>query len=208
MTTPMRTVRIIALTAVSMLIALALIARLGVWDAIFPSAAPTFGAVMVKPFALVDQNGHKVTERDMLGRPAVVFFGFTYCPEVCPTTLADITNWLGALGPDADKLGVYFITVDPARDTPEELAKYLSSFDPRIHGLTGTAADIDGIAKAFGIYYQKVEIEGGGYTMDHSSSVLLLDASGRFAGTITYQEAKDVAIAKLKRLAELNEPAA
>jgi protein SCO1/2 len=191
-----------------MLIGLALIARLGVWDAIFPSAAPTFGAVMVKPFSLVDQNGHKVTERDMLGHPAVVFFGFTYCPEVCPTTLADITNWLGALGPDADKLGVYFITVDPARDTSEELAKYLSSFDPRIHGLTGTAADIDGVAKAFGIYYQKVEIEGGGYTMDHSSSVLLLDASGRFAGTISYQEAKDAAIAKLKRLAEQGEPAA
>ena len=206
MTTPMRTVRIIALTAVSMLIALALIARLGVWDALFPSAVPSYGAVMVKPFALVDQTGRKVTDRDVLGRPAVVFFGFTYCPEVCPTTLADITNWMGALGPDADKLGVYFITVDPARDTPEALGKYLSSFDSRIRGLTGTAADIDGVAKAFGIYYQRVEIEGG-YTMDHSSSVLLLDSSGRFAGTISYQEAKDVAVAKLKRLAQQSEPA-
>jgi protein SCO1/2 len=113
---------------------------------------------------------------------------------------------MGALGPDADKLGVYFITVDPARDTPEALGKYLSSFDPRIHGLTGTAADIDGVAKAFGIYYQRVEIEGG-YTMDHSSSVLLLDSSGRFAGTISYQEAKEVALAKLKRLAQQSEPA-
>lgn len=205
MTTPMRTVRIIALTAVSMLIALALIARLGVWDAIFPSNVPSYGAVMVKPFTLIDQTGRKVTERDLLGRPAVVFFGFTYCPEVCPTTLADITNWLGALGPDADKLGVYFITVDPGRDTPEEMGRYLSSFDPRIRGLTGTAADIDGVAKAFGIYYQRVEIEGG-YTMDHSSSVLLLDSSGRFAGTISYQEAKDVAVAKLKRLAQQSEP--
>jgi protein SCO1/2 len=206
MTTPMRTVRIIALTAVSMLIALALIARLGVWDALFPTTVPSYGAVMVKPFTLVDQTGRKVTERDVLGRPAVVFFGFTYCPEVCPTTLADITNWMGALGPDADKLSVYFITVDPARDTPEALAKYLSSFDSRIRGLTGTAADIDGVAKAFGIYYQRVEIEGG-YTMDHSSSVLLLDSSGRFAGTISYQEAKEIALAKLKRLAQQSEPA-
>ena len=207
MTTPMRTVRIIALTAVSLLIALALIARLGVWDALFPSTAPSYGAVMVKPFTLIDQTGKKVTEHDMLGHPTVVFFGFTFCPEVCPTTLADITNWMGALGPEADQLRVYFITVDPARDTPEELSKYLSSFDPRIHGLTGTAADIDGVAKAFGIYYQRIEIEGG-YTMDHSSSVLLLDSSGRFAGTISYQEAKDVAIAKLKRLVEQSSPAA
>ena len=136
----------------------------------------------------------------MLGRPAVVFFGFTYCPEVCPTTLADLTTWLGELGPDADRLRVFFITVDPARDTPGELAKYLSSFDPRIRGLTGNAADIDGVAKAFGIYYQRIEIEGG-YTMDHTASVLLLDASGRFAGTISYQEQKAVAVAKLKRLA-------
>jgi len=207
MTTPMRTVRIIALTAVSMLIALALIARLGVWDALFPSSAPSYGAVMVKPFELVDQTGRKVTERDMLGRPAVVFFGFTYCPEVCPTTLADMSNWLGALGHDADRLGVFFITVDPGRDGPEELRKYLSSFDPRIRGLTGTASDIDGVAKAFGIYYQRVEIEGG-YTMDHSASVLLLDASGRFAGTISYQEPKDVAVEKLKRLTQQSAPAA
>lgn len=206
MTTPMRTVRIIALTAVSLLIALALIARLGVWDALFPTTAPSYGAVMVKPFTLIDQAGRKVTERDMLGRPTVVFFGFTYCPEVCPTTLSDISNWMAALGPDADKLGVYFITVDPARDTPEELGKYLSSFDPRIHGLTGTAADIDAVAKAFGIYYQRIEIEGG-YTMDHSSSVLLLDSSGRFAGTISYQEAKDVAVGKLKHLVEQSAPA-
>jgi protein SCO1/2 len=207
MTTPMRTVRIVALTAVSVLIALALIARLGVWDALFPTTAPTYGAVMVKPFSLIDQTGRKVTERDMLGRPAVVFFGFTYCPEVCPTTLADLTNWLGALGPDADRLGIFFVTVDPGRDGPEELAKYLSSFDPRIRGLTGTASDIDGVAKAFGIYYQRVEIEGG-YTMDHTSSVLLLDSTGRFAGTISYQEAKDAAVAKLKRLAQQSVPAA
>jgi protein SCO1/2 len=190
-----------------MLIALALIARLGVWDALFPSSAPSYGAVMVKPFELVDQTGRKVTERDMLGRPAVVFFGFTYCPEVCPTTLADMSNWLGALGHDADRLGVFFITVDPGRDGPEELRKYLSSFDPRIRGLTGTASDIDGVAKAFGIYYQRVEIEGG-YTMDHSASVLLLDASGRFAGTISYQEPKDVAVEKLKRLTQQSAPAA
>ena len=198
----MRTARLVALIAVGILIALTLVARLGVWDALFPPPEQTFGAVMVKPFTLTDQTGRKVTERDMLGKPAVVFFGFTYCPEVCPTTLADITGWLGELGPDADRLGVYFVTVDPGRDTPAELAKYLASFDPRIRGLTGTAADIDGIAKAFGIYYKRVEIEGGDYTMDHFASVLLIDATGRFAGTISYKEAKDAALAKLRRLAE------
>src|SRR5689334_5675757 len=119
MRSPMRTARLVALSAVSILIALTLVARLGVWDAFFPAPAPSYGAVMVKPFTLTDQNGRKVTERDMLGKPAVVFFGFTYCPEVCPTTLADITTWLGDLGPDADRLGVYFVTVDPGRDTPE-----------------------------------------------------------------------------------------
>jgi len=196
----MRAARLVALTAVSLLIALALIARLGVWDALFPPSTPSFGASIVKPFALTDTNGRKVTEHDMLGRPAVVFFGFTYCPEVCPTTLADLTNWLGELGPDADRLTVFFVTVDPARDTPTELGKYLASFDPRIRGLTGNAADIDGIAKAFGIYYQRVEIEGGGYTMDHTASILLLDPSGHLVGTISYQEAKDAAVAKLKRL--------
>src|SRR5882724_12146347 len=113
MGTPMRAARLIALTAVSLLIALTLIARLGVWDALFPPSAPEFGASMVKPFTLIDTNGRKVTEHDMLGRPAVVFFGFTYCPEVCPTTLADLSNWLGELGPDADRLGVYFVSVDP-----------------------------------------------------------------------------------------------
>jgi protein SCO1/2 len=206
MGTPMRTARLIALTAVSILIALTLAARLGVWDAFFPSTTPSYGAVMVKPFTLTDQLGRKVTEHDLLGRPVVVFYGFTYCPEVCPTTLADMTNWLSELGPDADRLGVYFVTVDPGRDTPEELAKYLASFDPRIRGLTGTAADIDGVAKAFGIYYKRVEIEGGAYTMDHTASVLLLDATGRFAGTISYQEAKPAALAKLRRLAEQPAP--
>ena len=195
----MKMARLVALSAVSILIVLTLVARLGVWDALFPPSAPTFGASMVKPFTLIDQSGAKVTEHDMLGRPAVVFFGFTYCPEVCPTTLADLTAWLGELGPDADKLGLFFVTVDPARDTPSELGKYLSSFDPRIRGLTGNAADIDGVAKAFGIYYKRVEIEGG-YTMDHTATILLLDSSGRFAGTISYQEAKDVAVAKLKHL--------
>jgi protein SCO1/2 len=202
----MYTVRIVALTAVGILIALTLVARLGVWDAFFPAPAPSYGAVMVKPFTLTDQLGRTVTERDMLGKPAMVFFGFTYCPEVCPTTLADITTLLGDLGKNADKLGVYFVTVDPARDTPDELNKYLASFDPRIRGLTGTAADVDGIAKAFGIYYKRVDIDGGSYTIDHTASIVLVDAHGRFAGTISYQEAKAAALAKLRRLAEKPAP--
>src|SRR6185436_17037054 len=108
------------------LIAQTLVARLGVWDALFPPPTQNYGAVMVKPFTLTDQSGHTVTEHDMLGKPAVVSFRFTYRPEVCPTTLADMTKWLGDLGPEADRLGVFFITVDPGRDTPQELGKYLA----------------------------------------------------------------------------------
>src|SRR3954467_156734 len=92
------------------------------------------------PFNLVDQKGRPVSQNDLLGKPTVMFFGFTYCPEVCPTTLAAITLWMEHLGKDADKLNVVYVTVDPERDTPEQMALYLSSFDPRIRGLTGTTA--------------------------------------------------------------------
>ena len=153
------------------------------------------------PFQLTDHGGRAVTERDFLGRPMAIFFGFTYCPDICPTTLGDMTNFIAALEEGADRLHWVFVSVDAGRDTPQAMADYLSAFDPRIRGLTGNEAQIARAAEAFRISYRRVPLEGGGYTMDHTASVLLLDAAGRFAGTIDYKESETVALEKLRLLA-------
>lgn len=152
------------------------------------------------PFSLVDADGRAVTERDLLGRPTAVFFGFTFCPEVCPTTLAEMSAALKSLGPDADRLNVVFVSVDPERDTPEQLKLYLSMFDPRIRGLTGERAAVDQAIAAYRIYARRVPLEGGGYTMDHSSSVMLFDAQGRFVEHVGYGEPQSVMVERLKAL--------
>ncbi|MBP0440420.1 SCO family protein [Tianweitania sediminis] len=152
------------------------------------------------PFTLTATDGKTVTEKDLLGKPSAIFFGFTFCPEVCPTTLFELTALAEQLGSDADKLNFVFISVDPERDGPEEMKQYISAFDNRIIGLTGTVEQIDAAAKAFKIYYAKVPLENGDYTMDHTASVLLMDGQGKFFGTMAYEEAADVMLAKLKRL--------
>lgn len=149
---------------------------------------------------LVDQHGQPFTAADLKGKPTAVFFGFTYCPEICPTTLADIGRWMEGLGKDADKLNVVFVTVDPERDTQKQMALYLSSFDPRIRGVTGSPDQIAKMAKGFRVYYRKVPMEGGEYTMDHSSAVYLMDAEGRFVEPIGYQESLDRVMPKLRAL--------
>ena len=153
------------------------------------------------PFALVDQNGNVVTEASLRGHASAMFFGYTFCPDVCPTTLADMTLWLEELGPDADKLKVYFVTVDPERDTQAALAEYLQAFDPRIVGLTGEPAAVDQMLSAFRVYSRKTGDDAEFYLMDHTASVYLLDAEGKFVGTVDYQENPETALAKLKRLA-------
>jgi len=154
------------------------------------------------PLNLVDTRGRRVTEKDLIGKPSVIYFGFTYCPEVCPTTLAAMTTWLKALGPDADKLNVMFVTIDPERDTPKQLSLYLSSFDPHIRGLTGSVAEVGQAAHNYNVYFQKVAVDGGGYTMDHSTTVYLMDRQGHLADIIGYQEPSADAIAKLRRLVQ------
>jgi protein SCO1/2 len=153
------------------------------------------------PFTLTDHRDREVTERDFRGKPIAVFFGFTHCPDVCPTTLTDMTRLMEALGAAADRIHWLFISVDAERDTPRAMADYLSAFAPRIVGLTGTEAQIADAARAFRVYYRKVPLEGGGYTMDHSASVFLLDGEGRFAGTVDHKESEDVALQKLRMLA-------
>jgi protein SCO1/2 len=153
------------------------------------------------PFTLTDQHGNTVTEADLKGHPSAMFFGYTFCPDVCPTTLFEMTNLLEKLGPDADKLKVYFVTVDPERDTQQALSEYLQAFDPRIIGLTGSREKIDEALKAYRVFSRKVERDDGSpYLMDHTAGVYLLDSDGTFTGTIDYQEEEDTAFAKLKRL--------
>ncbi len=192
----LRTVRIVA-------IGLILVSGL-VWAAaglgwFGPARAPSFGGPAIGSFRLVDQNGAAVTEQAVLGRPAVMFFGFTNCPDVCPTTLASMTALLGRLGRDADRLGFYFVTVDPERDTVAVLKAYLASFDPRIRGLTGAGDQIAAITRPLGVYYARVEA-GGNYTMDHTASVFLVGADGTLRGTIAYGEDAAAAEAKLRDL--------
>lgn len=151
------------------------------------------------PFRLTSHEGRPFTDQDLKGKPFAVFFGFTHCPEVCPTTLYDLTQDLEALGSDADRLTVAFITVDPARDTPELMKTYLSSFDPRIVGLTGTEDEIAAVAKAYKVYYRKVPTDSD-YTMDHTASLFLMDSKGDFYGTSSFQESEDIRRSKLKQL--------
>lgn len=150
-------------------------------------------------FTMTDHLGQPFTQDDLRGRPSLVFFGFTFCPDVCPTTLTDMTGWLEELGADADRLSPLFVSVDPERDTPYELRRYLEAFDPRIRALTGTASQLRATAAHFGASYRRVDA-GGSYTMDHTALVYMLDAGGRFFGTIDFHEDRAVALAKLRRL--------
>jgi protein SCO1/2 len=151
------------------------------------------------PFKLIDQNGKAVSDQDLKGRPFLVFFGFIHCPDVCPTTLFDVSEMLRALGPDADRTRALFITVDPERDTPAVMKDYLSSFDPHLSGLTGDPAAIATVAKAYRVYYKKVPLDGGEYTMDHTAIVYLMDKEGRFVSPFSLKRGTEAAAADLRR---------
>jgi protein SCO1 len=164
------------------------------------AGSQTLGSVFGGAFNLTDQDGRPVTEQDLLGKPSMVFFGFTSCPDVCPTTLLEITNWLGQLGADGDRLNVVFVSVDSEQDTPERIRLYLSSFDPRIRGFVGTEAQIRKIADGYGVRYERVARNDGGYTYTHSVLVYLMDSQGRYVGFLRYEEPDAEAVAKLRRL--------
>ncbi|HET7714536.1 MAG TPA: SCO family protein [Bauldia sp.] len=160
------------------------------------------GGIKGGPFNLIDQHGTPVTEAALMGHPSAMFFGYTFCPDVCPTTLYDMTMLMQQLGPDADRIKFYFVTVDPERDTQQAIAEYLSAFDPRFIGLTGSREEIDRILSGYRVYARKVEQDKGPYLMDHTAAVYLLDEEGALTGTIDYQEPPETALAKLKRLIE------
>jgi protein SCO1 len=150
-------------------------------------------------FRLTDQNGKTITDQDLKGHPFLVFFGFTHCPEVCPTALFDISEILGRLGPDAEKVNALFVTVDPERDTPETLKEYLSSFNPRLIGVGGDADALAAVAKAYRVYYKKIPLKDGDYTMDHTAIVYLMDKNGQFVAPFSLKRRPEDAAADLRR---------
>lgn len=151
------------------------------------------------PFALIDQHSKPVTDRDFHGKYMLVFFGFTYCPDVCPTTLAVITAALDKLGAKADRVAPLFITIDPERDTPEELRNYLDAFGSRFYGLTGSPEAVAEAAKAYRVYYKKRPMEGGTYTMDHTSIIYLMDAEGKFVTNYSLEQGPDAIAADMEK---------
>lgn len=166
-----------------------------------PEKAPVQTASVGGPFTLVDQDGRTVTERDFAGAPHLVFFGFTHCPDICPTTLQQVTDVLGALGRKGRDMRVAFITVDPERDRPEDLKAYLSSFDPRITGLTGSPEQVAAAVKAYRGYARKVPDKDGGYTMEHTALVYVMGRDNRFVSSLNLQRPPEESAAELaKRL--------
>ena len=151
------------------------------------------------PFQLEDQNGEPVSDADMKGRPFLVFFGFTHCPDICPTTLFEVSEVMRKLGKDADRTGVLFITVDPERDTPAALKDYLSSFDPHLRGLTGDPAAVNAAIKAYRVYAKKIPLENGDYTMDHTAVVYLMDKDGHFVAPFNLKQTPEAAAEQLRR---------
>lgn len=158
------------------------------------------GVAMNAPFQLVNEDGKAVTEADFAGKASLWFYGFANCPDICPTALAEMAALLTQLGPDADKLNAVFVTVDPERDTVEVLKPYVDYFDPRIIGLTGELANVEAMAKARFVSFEKIPGEGDSYAMQHPALIYLVDANGEFAGTLDDKEAMDVKMGKLRKL--------
>lgn len=148
---------------------------------------------------LTSHEGAPVNPQDWLGQANLVFFGFTWCPDVCPMTLLNISDWLEELGPDADRLAVHLVTVDPERDIPEVLADYLSNFNPRITGLTGTPVEVARAVAAFGVTYRRVPREDGDYTMDHTSGVFVFGPDERLSRMIDLHEKPQAAVPKIRQ---------
>ena len=152
------------------------------------------------PFHLVDQNGKTVTDGDLKGKWSLVYFGYTHCPDACPTALNDIAIALDELGPQRGAVRPVFITVDPERDTPEVLKSYVTSFDAPILALTGSREEIAQAAKDYRVYYAKHPEAGGDYSMDHSSVIYVMDPEGRFTASFTHESSPEQIAERLKKL--------
>lgn len=168
-----------------------------------PAAADqaTYADLIGGPFALTAPDGSRVTDQTLKGTPFAIFFGFTRCPDVCPTTLSRMAQLRKQLGADGDKFRIVFVSVDPGYDSPQDIGRYVELFGTPILGLTGTDAEVNAAVKAYRAFYQKVPTnEGADYTIDHTASVYLMDADGRLQSIIAYDETNPSALAKFKRL--------
>ena len=153
------------------------------------------------PFELVDHWGEKVTDADFKGANTLIFFGYTFCPDVCPTTLTNISTALDILGDEAGDMNVLFITVDPERDKPEYLKEYLEHFHPAIIGLTGNPLQIKKVAKAYGVYYAKAQEDGADeddYFMDHTSLVFIMGSDGSYKAHFSHTSEPEAIVTKIK----------
>lgn len=153
-------------------------------------------------YSLVDHTGQPVDQTMFDGHPSMLFFGFTHCPEVCPTTMAEMQYWFEQLGDEAEDLKGYFVTIDPEKDTPEIIGGYVNWVSPRMVGVTGSPEEIDKIITAWRIFAEKVPTSDGDYTMNHTASVFLLNDKGQFTSTISYGESAELALRKIRKLLE------
>jgi protein SCO1 len=152
-------------------------------------------------FALASTKGGAFTQNDLVGTPSLVFFGYTFCPDVCPTTLAETTAWRAQLGLTEDDLRIIFVTVDPERDTAEMVKSYVEGFDPSVIGLVGTPEETSKAKAAFGVFSEKSgDVDSEFYLVDHTALTFLIDDDGSFEGTIAYEEDGETARAKIERL--------
>ncbi|MDR6820981.1 protein SCO1/2 [Neorhizobium sp. 2083] len=153
-------------------------------------------------YSLIDDSGKSWTPDLLKGHPSLVYFGYTHCPDVCPTTLYEMATWFKTLGPQADGVKAYFFTVDPQRDTAPMMHTYISNFTDRITGVTGDPAEMEKAVNAWRIYAKKVPAPDGGddYTMDHTASVMMVDPDGKLKSTISYGEDTNVALKKIQNL--------
>jgi len=153
------------------------------------------------PFTLVGADGKPFASSRLAGKPFAIFFGFTHCPDVCPTTLARLTRLRRMLGKGEDALAIVFVSVDPERDGPAEVGTYAKLFDTPVIGLTGTPAQIEQVKKQYAVFSAKAPQPGGDYSVDHSASVFVMDKAGQFVATISPEESDATALAKLRRVA-------
>jgi len=166
----------------------------------FAPRATSAGGIGEGAYALIDDTGAPFDQTQLEGQPSLLFFGFTHCPDVCPTTLGEMAVWFETLGEEARDLKAFFVSVDPERDRPEIIHDYVSWLDGRVTGITGTKEEIDKMVQAWRVFYEKGPGSDGDYTVNHTASVLLVNAEGGFEGTIAYQEDPAVAVDKIRKL--------
>ena len=187
---------LVIVTAFTASLLIGLLAMLWAMGGVRGVTAP---AAIGGPFQLTDQSGATVTEKNLQGRPSIIFFGFTHCPDICPTSLFEMSEILRAMGKDADRVNAYFISVDPERDSKDAMKDYLSSFDPHLKGLTGDPEAVAKVLSVYRVYAKKVPLKDGDYTMDHTALTYLMDRDGRFVAPFNLNRKPEEAAADLKK---------